>query len=402
MSGKAIPAPPGAPQRLGEVVEKACSFKPESRYRTPGQLQIMLASCQENQYLSGAPGGQAVFGKQGDQLSDMERLMVDIMEGKEEAPAEPQPAETSRDWERDAFVDDLMKPEETRPKTAGEPKETQAMPRMIPLKERPEPRAEQETLRVYEPARERRIPVLTEEKNPELAPVVPKSDSRVPPAPPASERPAPAQERKSSARRSRPLTVVLALCALLVLGAVVVNAVLHYSEAGRQVIVDDTPAPVQEQPAATPTPAPAPTPQPEASPEPVSSYQVFRQDISWTDAQAACRAMGGHLAVITSQEEFNEIVIMAAEAGISRLWIGCHRDNGSLVYETTEAVLYDKWDTEAGEPSYWDAYDGSPEDYVMIWYRDGAWYYNDSRNDPAADYPQYYSGIIGYVCEFGT
>jgi hypothetical protein len=34
-------------------------------------------------------------------------------------------------------------------------------------------------------------------------------------------------------------------------------------------------------------------------------------------------------------------------------------------------------------------------------YRDGdEWYYNDNRNDPAADYPQYYSGTMGYVCEF--
>ena len=28
------------------------------------------------------------------------------------------------------------------------------------------------------------------------------------------------------------------------------------------------------------------------------------------------------------------------------------------------------------------------------------WGYNDNRNDPAGDYPDFYSGRIGYVIEF--
>ena len=36
---------------------------------------------------------------------------------------------------------------------------------------------------------------------------------------------------------------------------------------------------------------------------------------------------------------------------------------------------------------------------VEYWYADG-WVYNDSRNDPVADYPGAYSGTIGYICEF--
>ena len=28
------------------------------------------------------------------------------------------------------------------------------------------------------------------------------------------------------------------------------------------------------------------------------------------------------------------------------------------------------------------------------------WVYNDSRNDPVSDYPGWYSGTIGFVCEF--
>ena len=46
-----------------------------------------------------------------------------------------------------------------------------------------------------------------------------------------------------------------------------------------------------------------------------------------------------------------------------------------------------------------DSYDGVYEDYVMLWNNNG-WFYNDSRNDPVADYPGAYSGKIAYVCEF--
>ena len=61
-------------------------------------------------------------------------------------------------------------------------------------------------------------------------------------------------------------------------------------------------------------------------------------------------------------------------------------------------VDYYPWDTY--EPSKYDGYDGVYEDYLMLWFRDGRWAYNDSRNDPVRDYPGMYSGQIGYVCEF--
>ena len=79
------------------------------------------------------------------------------------------------------------------------------------------------------------------------------------------------------------------------------------------------------------------------------------------------------------------------------LWIGCHRVDGTLVWETDDQVNIYPWG--AGEPSYMDSYDGVYEDYVMLWNNNG-WVYNDSRNDPVADYPGAYSGKIAYVCEF--
>ena len=129
-------------------------------------------------------------------------------------------------------------------------------------------------------------------------------------------------------------------------------------------------------------------------------YEVFRDDVSWTEARDKCIALGGHLAVITSEEEYNEITALAQQRSVGRVWIGLHRENGQYIWETEEEVSFYPWDTAAGEPSFVDGYDNVAEDYVMLWYNNGGWYYNDSRNDPVSDYPGVYSGSIGYVCEY--
>lgn len=387
VSGKSIPAPPQVPERLGQVVAKACSFKAEDRYQNLGQLQIMLASCVDNRYLGGKTGAKAVFGKDELELSEMEKLMVDIISGEQQAPAPAEDKPSPEDAERDAFVDQMLRPAEPEPEPEPEPQ-------MIPLHPRPEPREEKEDVRLYEPAKAKKPPVLKEEKNPVLQPIVVEDRSgAVKTSAPREQRSSP--EEKKPRRRS-PLAAVLVLCALLVLGAVAADVILRQQEAQRQPEIITTPEPTP-----TPTPMPTPTPTPEPTPV-VSTYQVVQADVSWTEAQAACRNMGGHLAVITDQQELDQIAFQAQQAGLTRLWVGCHRDNGTLVYETTEAVTFDIWDHDNGEPSYWDSYDGEEENYVMLWYRDGAWTYNDSRNDPVGEFPEWYRGTIGYVCEFGN
>lgn len=129
------------------------------------------------------------------------------------------------------------------------------------------------------------------------------------------------------------------------------------------------------------------------------SYQFIREDLSWTQAQERCKELGGHLAVISNEDELQEIIALAAANGIQKVWIGCHRENGELVWENGETVDYYVWGK--GEPSYVDGGDHVAEDYLLLWRFNGAWVYNDSRNDPVKDYPDMYSGQIGFVCEFG-
>jgi len=128
-----------------------------------------------------------------------------------------------------------------------------------------------------------------------------------------------------------------------------------------------------------------------------STYELVIEDVSWTQARDKCMEMGGHLAVVSTAEEFNKIVELAEENGVRKLWLGCHRIDGQLIWETTEQVEFYQW--APGEPSEYDWGDDVAEDYLLLWYHNG-WYYNDSRNDPVADYPEMYRGQIAYVCEF--
>ena len=116
-------------------------------------------------------------------------------------------------------------------------------------------------------------------------------------------------------------------------------------------------------------------------------------------AQALCKAEGGHLAVISSAEELAEITALAEEAGAKFVWIGLHREAGELKWVTGESVDYYVWGS--GEPSVTDS-DGTPEDYVLLWHTDSGWIYNDCRNDPAAAYPSVYGGKLAYACEYDS
>lgn len=146
----------------------------------------------------------------------------------------------------------------------------------------------------------------------------------------------------------------------------------------------------------TPQPSEEPTPTP--TPEP--RFTVIVDDVTWEEAKANCEAMGGHLATVNSQEQFDMLTAMAAEKGASFVWLGSYRGADGVWYHVTgEEVEFFKWDS--GEPSVQDA-DGTPESYLLLWYRANAgyWSYNDMRNDPISVLPRTYSGKTAYICQF--
>ena len=453
ISGQAFSAPPDAGLRLGEIVAKAASFKASDRFPTVKELRVMLESCEENKYLSEDAGAE-LFRKSEDELSEVERMMLSIIGGEPEKPAAPEEAppelraegasetepeaaegekaaetaELSEEEaarlilgggekaqedpalaaaERQALVEEVFgKPEEPQP--AEEP-----APQVLLPEERSNPMEgdtarfpdDKEDVRVYEPSREKKdhvpIPILTEEKNPELAPIVPKRTT-----PSFSYNKDPVRDRKIAQdvkkRRSRPLGVVLILCGLLIIAALAANHFLqNYQWAdegrGRQIDMPD----VGENAISTENgfvTAEELQRQGEEAAQRQSYYQVFKGDFSWTDAKNACNEQGGILAVINTQDEFTMVTQLAQNSGVQGVWVGCHRENSFLQWETEEPVGVMTW--AENEPSYTDYRDGAAEDYVMLWNNGGVWAYIDCRNDPVFADPNIYKGVIGYVCEF--
>lgn len=392
MGGDNFKAPKGAGRRLGEIIEKATRFKPEERYRTLEELRVVLDSCVKNLYLSGAPSAEVIFKKSDDELSDVERMMVGIMEKEEQ---------------------EEIAAEEEIPATP----------------------AEDEGVKLYEPARVKAaeakpaapdgrvvIPKLTEDKNPELAPVVPAGGRTGVQYVKNAEREKKISEEVKK-RRRRPLAVILVLCAILVVVAIVFNAILRDYQEARQMpdsnIGLNTANPNADPFLGTPTPngadnevpfvngalAPIVSSTPptdgeeQGTPQDTTEhrYELFVEDVSWTEAKARCDERGGHLISINTPDEFNTAVDLMIANGVDKAWVGCHRIDGELIWEDGRQG-YMQW--TRGEPTEYDVNDNVDEDYVMLWNQNG-WGYNDNRNDPVADYPEWYSGKIAYICEYG-
>lgn len=459
VSGQSFSAPAAAGLRLGEIVTKACAYKAAERFATVRELRIMLESCEENKYLS-ENAGEELFRKNEEELSEAERLMLAILGGEPAEPVEAEapledvpeesapleelseeeaaalilggpgvPAETGEDSAaaRQALVEEVFgenKPEPSEEADPGETEESGAEKAEEPGagesgENEPEKRPEtppvvsgdttripdeKEDVRVYEPAREKKdhvpIPILTEEKNPELAPI---TVSRLRPASFGQDEERSRQIAQNvKKRRTRPIGVVLILCSLLIFAALFANRYLRSYEwedegRGREITMPD----VGENAISTENSfitADELQQQTEAAQPKQSYYQIFAGDLSWTMAKNACTDLGGILAVINTQDEFTMVTQLAQNSGVKGVWVGCHRENGFLQWETEEPVGTMSW--ADNEPSYTDYRDGAAEDYVMLWNTGDGWAYIDCRNDPVYADPNVYSGVIGYVCEF--
>lgn len=367
-----------------------------------------------------------IFHKAESELTEYERMMLSILAEKETAEA-PQ-AEGSADLsvseetsdepeseavpseeaitpedaasENDEIPADVPESETDEPiAEAGEPEAAEPAADEVvpeePVAESPFDETDDSDMKLApDPAEEKKhepIPLLTVEKNPELEPVV-LSQPTIQFMNSIEREKKITQKIRRQRRRSG--IVVLALCVALILVAFLYNGIVNESW-GFLDKEEATPEPTVEVVAVVVTPSPTPSP----TPEPVKehSYAMELANLSWTGAQDLCLASGGYLAVISSKAEFDRITAMADEKGIERLWIGCHRENNTYIWENGETSDYYVWGN--GEPSYIDTGDGAAEDYIMLWKLDGVWCYNDSRNDPAGEFWGW-RGTIGYVCEF--
>ncbi|MDO5444449.1 MAG: C-type lectin domain-containing protein [Eubacteriales bacterium] len=357
------------------------------------------------------PSAEEIFRKNSEEMSDMERMMADILREKEVLSEEEDVEEAVSD-----NIDDIIDEVYSAPAAPAPPSrknrapQTDGTPKARSVSYDPDFRADNSASAYSQ--------TLKSEREKKIA-------------------------KESKKRGMRPSAIILILCAAIVIGAILFKALSEdfaasmpgaQNEKTEIIPLDSVSGDSDsEDPDNTlPPDIYIPTPDPEGenikiaqpgtivimsdtkesgeaageteSGQPVPlrtgthSYELFVEDVSWTQAQQRCAELGGHLVNISDEAELNEIIALAQEKGIEKLWIGCHRENAQLIWENDEQISYYKWGK--GEPSGYDSGDRVTEDYVLLWKFGGDWVYNDSRDNPVKDYPDMYSGQIGFVCEY--
>lgn len=123
------------------------------------------------------------------------------------------------------------------------------------------------------------------------------------------------------------------------------------------------------------------------------TYQRFDTPSTWDEANAYCKAQGGHLATITSQEEQNAVAGAISDGNMDVYWLGATAFDCEPEWITGEEFTYDNF--AEGQPD--NAFDG---------------YHIEMQKTPMSGLPQYswgdtdaageYFGLdrTGFICEW--
>ncbi len=152
----------------------------------------------------------------------------------------------------------------------------------------------------------------------------------------------------------------------------------------------------------------------------IHRYDFIVEDITWTDALNECIKRGGHLARINSSEEFYTLIDQIERLHLAnvKFWIGGSRESAyeyRWVFNDSTTGSYplvygdERLDRDPqylgfwleNEPSYYDDDVDSLETKMnMIYIKSKEkWVWNDVPDDVLAIAP-FYSGSIGYICEY--
>ena len=113
-------------------------------------------------------------------------------------------------------------------------------------------------------------------------------------------------------------------------------------------------------------------------------YVLFMEECSWFDAYSRCKAIGGHLATITSEGEQTFVVSYRTFFKPTyNIWLGGYSDSEEWHWVTEETFEYTNWGS--GEPS-----NSGGKEWAMHLYSVGSEAWNDM---PLGE-------KYGYLCEF--
>ena len=437
MNGEAVPIPTIAGEKLGEVLRRSLAYEAAERYGDTVELSMALEACVGE----GDAAARAMFGKSERELSEVERTMAGILasySADEAVPEEP-PAEPIAPPEPEPEPEPVSEPRRSlaeeyfgvsTPFKSEDFQLPELSPELKALEKLADGLNELSRLRASEP-----VPVTESGTEPDTVPgPVPypelfsglglngsgsaKEHDATPGQPSGDEGGDPPEDGGGSSpeddggdppeeRGRSAFWFVTALCLVAALAAVLMTVLLprFYPaepvvpatpsiEPGQTAAPAATPAPT---PSATPAPTPSATPAPPVQPA-GSRYELAAGDYSWTEVEAICREMGGHLAVVNDENELRYIASLAEAQGIDYLWIGFYRRDDAFHW-VDNSEGYFAW--APGQPSVTDA-GGTVESYGLLEKTEAGWLYDDVRNDPAELYPATYSGRIGFVCEYGN
>lgn len=169
-------------------------------------------------------------------------------------------------------------------------------------------------------------------------------------------------------------------------------------------------------PTATPEPTPTITVTAEPTPEVKKEhrYEFVISDESWGEAYQSCIAKGGYLARFETLEEYEKVTDQLEAQGLGEhiFYIGASRSGQDSTYywvdsnmnfltdspiNSPSSPLNGKW--LSGEPSY---QDGEYQELFLTIYHHSDmndWVLNDVPNDVVGIW-SYYSGKMGYICEY--
>lgn len=141
----------------------------------------------------------------------------------------------------------------------------------------------------------------------------------------------------------------------------------------------------------------------------IHRYELLRNDVTWEQAYDDCKSRGGYLVQINSLEEYQHIIQQIngeakqdvhfflggrrSRSGRDYYWINSQNEfEGDSLNPGKDSWAAGHW--MENEPSYSSV--GEAEQYMSLVYYQNAWVFNDVPEDIS----KYYSGKIGYICEY--
>jgi hypothetical protein len=119
-------------------------------------------------------------------------------------------------------------------------------------------------------------------------------------------------------------------------------------------------------------------------------YKLFSQQLTWHDAREKCRELGGHLVIVTSEEQNQFLTFLARQQGIEAAWLGATDEEveGRWVWVDGTPMRYSNWSPIGNQPNN---KQGIEHFAVLYLAHDGKW--SDQPDRPADVHP-------GFICQW--